>query len=38
MESILGAISGYLNALGPSVVLPVLITLFGLLLGLRFGK
>ncbi|MGP9747187.1 PTS galactitol transporter subunit IIC [Brachybacterium sp. AOP29-B2-41] len=38
MESFLAPISGYLNTLGPSVVLPVIITLFGLLLGLKLGK
>lgn len=38
MESFLAPISSYLNTLGPSVVLPVLITLFGLLLGLKLGK
>lgn len=38
MESILGPISGYLTGLGPSVVLPVLITIFGLILGLKLGK
>ncbi|ATG50214.1 PTS sugar transporter subunit IIC [Brachybacterium vulturis] len=38
MESFLAPISSYLNTLGPSVVLPVIITLFGLLLGLRLGK
>jgi len=38
VESFLAPISSYLNTLGPSVVLPVLITLFGLLLGLKLGK
>lgn len=38
MESFLAPISSYLDTLGPSVVLPVLITLFGLLLGLKLGK
>ena len=38
MESILSAVSGYLNTLGPSVVLPVLITIFGLILGLKLGR
>lgn len=38
METILGPVSGYLNDLGPSVVLPVLITLFGVVLGLSVGK
>lgn len=38
METLLGPLSGYLNDLGPSVVLPVLITVFGLILGLPFGK
>lgn len=38
MESFLAPISSYLNTLGPSVVLPVIITLFGLLLGLKLGK
>lgn len=38
MENLLAPISSYLNTLGPSVVLPVLITLFGLLLGLKLGK
>ncbi|MFC0672441.1 PTS galactitol transporter subunit IIC [Brachybacterium hainanense] len=38
MQGILGPISGYLSDLGPSVVLPVLITIFGLILGLRLGK
>lgn len=38
MESLLSPVSGYLNDLGPSVVLPILITLFGVLLGLPLGK
>lgn len=38
METILGPLSGYLNDLGPSVVLPVLITVFGVILGLSVGK
>ena len=38
METILGPFSGYLNDLGPSVVLPVLITVFGVILGLSVGK
>lgn len=38
METFLAPISSSLNALGPSVVLPVLITLFGVLLGLKLGK
>lgn len=38
MESVLAAISEYINLLGASVVLPVLITIFGLILGLKFGK
>lgn len=38
MQSLLEAVSGYVNDLGPSVVLPVLITIFGLILGLKFGK
>ena len=38
MQGILEAISSYITALGPSVVLPILITLFGLALGLKFGK
>ena len=38
METLLGPLSGYLTARGPSVVLPVLITVFGLILGLPFGK
>lgn len=38
METILGPVSGYLNDLGPSVVLPVLITVFGVVLGLSVGK
>ena len=38
METILGPVSGYLNDLGPSVVLPVLITVFGVILGLSVGK
>ena len=31
-------LSGYLNDLGASVVLPILITIFGLILGLPFKK
>lgn len=38
MENFLSSISSYINQLGPSVVLPVLITIFGLILGLKFGK
>ncbi len=38
MQDVLAAISQYLNDLGPSVVLPILITIFGLALGLKFGK
>lgn len=38
MEGILSTVSGYINTLGPSVVLPVLITIFGLILGLPFSK
>lgn len=38
METFLSPISSYLNNLGPSVVLPILITLFGVLLGLKLGK
>ena len=38
MQNALGAISGYITDLGASVFLPVLITLFGLILGLKFGK
>lgn len=38
MERFLTQISSYINLLGPSVVLPVLITIFGLILGLKFGK
>lgn len=38
MQSVLAAVSGYINDLGPTVVLPVLITLFGILLGLRPGR
>lgn len=34
----LNGVTGYLNALGASVVLPVLITVFGLILGLTFSK
>ncbi|MDO5662334.1 MAG: PTS transporter subunit IIC [Brachybacterium sp.] len=37
-QEILAGISGYLTDLGPSVVLPVLITAFGMILGLKFGK
>lgn len=38
MEQVLATISGYITTLGPTVVLPILITLFGLGLGLKFGK
>lgn len=38
MESTLAAISGYLTSLGPSIVLPVLITIFGMILGQKFGQ
>lgn len=38
MEQVLAAISSYITTLGPSVVLPILITLFGLGLGLSFSR
>lgn len=38
MTETLGGITGFISDLGPSVVLPVLITIFGLVLGLKFGK
>lgn len=38
MEAVLSTVSGYITSLGASVVLPVFITLFGLLLGLKFAK
>lgn len=38
MESALSAISGFITDLGPSVVLPVLITLFGLALRMSLSK
>ncbi len=38
MQEVLAAISQYITDLGPSVVLPILITIFGLALGLKFGK
>lgn len=38
MESFLAPISAYLTDLGPSVVLPILITVFGLILGLKLGR
>lgn len=38
MQDFLASISKFITDLGPSVVLPVLITLFGLALGLKFGK
>lgn len=38
MQGILASISDFLNGLGPSVVLPILITIFGMILGLKFGK
>jgi PTS system galactitol-specific IIC component len=38
MEAVLSSVSGYITSLGASVVLPVFITLFGLLLGLKFTK
>jgi PTS system galactitol-specific IIC component len=38
MEAILSTVSGYITSLGASVVLPIFITLFGLLLGLKFNK
>lgn len=38
MQEFLASISGFITDLGPSVVLPVIITIFGLALGLPFGK
>ncbi|HOQ53769.1 MAG TPA: PTS transporter subunit IIC [Micropruina sp.] len=38
MEQVLAAISSHITTLGPSVVLPILITLFGLGLGLSFSR
>lgn len=38
MQETLAAISRFLTDLGPSVVLPVIITVFGLVLGLPFSK
>lgn len=38
MEQVLAAVSSYITTLGPSVVLPILITLFGLALGLKFSR
>ncbi|MCB0910868.1 MAG: PTS galactitol transporter subunit IIC [Propionibacteriaceae bacterium] len=38
MESVLAAISQYLTQLGPTVVLPILITIFGVALGLKFTR
>lgn len=38
MQETLAAISKFLTDLGPSVVLPIIITIFGLALGLKFGK
>lgn len=38
MEKVLAQISAFITDLGPSVVLPVIITIFGLALGLKFGK
>lgn len=38
MQEVLAAISQYLTSLGASVVLPIIITIFGLVLGLSFSK
>lgn len=38
METVLSTVSGYITSLGASVVLPVFITIFGLILGLKFSK
>ena len=38
MQEVLAAISKFITDLGPSVVLPVIITLFGLALGLSFAR
>lgn len=38
MQDVLAAISQYLNDLGATVVLPIIITIFGLILGLKFSK
>jgi PTS system galactitol-specific IIC component len=38
MEAVLSTVSGYITSLGASVVLPVFITIFGLILGLKFSK
>ncbi len=37
-QSILEAVSGYLTALGAAVTLPILITIFGMILGQRFPQ
>ncbi|CAL8969110.1 PTS system galactitol-specific EIIC component [Propionicimonas sp. T2.31MG-18] len=38
MQEVLAAISQYITTLGPTVVLPIIITIFGLVLGLSFSK
>jgi PTS system galactitol-specific IIC component len=38
MEAVLSTVSGYITSLGASVVLPVFITIFGLILGLKFSR
>lgn len=38
MQDILTAVSAYITDLGASVFLPILITIFGMILGLKFGK
>lgn len=38
METVLIPLSAFLTDLGPSVVLPILITIFGMILGLKIGR
>lgn len=38
MQDILTAVSAYITDIGASVFLPILITIFGMILGLKFGK
>ena len=38
MEAILNAIGDFLNTLGPLIVLPIVITILGLVLGQKFGS